>query len=56
MRKLKIWFRATFLGYPYYRVLYKDGKKTTPLYYGEAKGLSEVYNGKLIIDYSLNNF
>ena len=51
MKKVKIWFRAVFLDYPFWRVYYKDGKKTRLLYYREAKGLADVFNGKLKIDY-----
>lgn len=54
MSKIITWYRAVFLGYPYWRVTYKTGERTYPLYYGEAKGLKEVFNGKLWIDYSLN--
>jgi hypothetical protein len=51
MKKIIVWFRATFQDYPFYRVTYKDGKRTHPLYYREAKGLKDVFNGKLWIDY-----
>ncbi len=55
MKKFKIWFCAWFLDYPYWRVTYKsDGRKTHLLHYGEAKPLSEIFNGKLWIDYSVN--
>ncbi len=53
MRNVKIWFRAHFGDWPYWRVLYRNGEKTRLLYYNEAKGLSEVFNGKLYIDYSI---
>lgn len=54
MRRLRIWFRANFLDYRYWRVQYKDGVKTIKLHYAEAKGLAEVFNGKLYIDYTVN--
>lgn len=53
MKKLKIWFRAHFLDYPYWRVTYKDGKRTHALYWAEANGLKECFNGKIWIDYSI---
>ena len=53
MKKLKIYFRATFLDWPYWRVTYKNGEQTQRLFYREAKGLSEVFNGKLWIDYTI---
>lgn len=56
MRKIKIWFRAVFLRYPYYRVTYKDGRQTYGLEREEAKGLSECFNGKMWIDYSITRF
>lgn len=46
------WWKATMLDYPYWRVTYKDGKRTRLLYWREAKGLKEVFNGKLWIDYN----
>lgn len=51
MEKFRIWFRANFLDYRYWRVTYKDGKETRLLYYAEAKGLKDVFGGKLWIDY-----
>jgi hypothetical protein len=53
MKKLRIWFRVVWSDYPYWRVLYKDGKRTTLLYWREANGLAQVFNGKLIIDYTV---
>ena len=60
MRKhIKIWFRAIFLNYPYWRVTYSPedvhcaNKKTRLLYYGEAKSLKDVFGGKLWIDYTV---
>lgn len=52
--KLKIWFRAIFLDYWYWRVKYNDGRITRRLSYGEAKSLKDFFGGKLYIDYSLN--
>jgi len=54
MRKLKIWFKAVWLDYPYWRVTYKDGKRTRLLHWIEANGLAETFNGKSWIDYSVN--
>jgi len=51
MKKLRIWFRAHFLDYPYWRVDYENGERTRLLYYREAFGCSKVFNGKLYIDY-----
>lgn len=51
MRKIRIWFMATCQDWPFWRVYYKDGKRTRPLYYRETKGLADVFNGKLVIDY-----
>jgi len=46
------WWKATMLDYPYWRVTYKDGKRTRLLYWREANGLKDVFNGKLWIDYN----
>lgn len=54
MRKLKVWFRANFKDYPYWRVRYKDGRITRLLYHREAYGLAKVFKGKIKIDYSVN--
>lgn len=51
MRKIKIWYLAWFCDYPFFRVIYKDGKRTMPLYNPEATGLRDTFKGKLIIDY-----
>lgn len=40
--------------WPYWRVTYEDGRHSRPLYYKEAKGLSQVFNGKLWIDYDID--
>lgn len=53
MNKIKIWFHANFLDYQYWRVTYKDGRQTRLLFYSEAKGLAETFNGKLRIDYTV---
>jgi len=52
---LKIWWRATVLDYPYWRVSYKDGSRTRLLQHAEAKGCADVYGGKLFIDYTVRN-
>lgn len=52
--KIVIWFRAVFLDYPYWRIHYKDGKKSYLLYYAEAKSVAETFNGKVKIDYTVN--
>lgn len=49
--RIKFWFMAVFQDHPFWRVTYKDGKRTHPLYYAEAKGLKEVFDGELWIDY-----
>jgi hypothetical protein len=46
------WWKAVMLDYPYWRVTYNDGNRTRLLYRREAKGLKEVFNGKLWIDYN----
>lgn len=57
MNNFLIWWRAVFLDYPYWRVEYEENRpdgtteQTHLLYYDEAKGLSEVYNGRKYIDY-----
>jgi len=51
MEKVIIWFKAHYQNYPFWRVEYKDKKKTCLLYHSEAKSLSEVFNGRLYIDY-----
>jgi len=48
---VRTWFRANFQDYPYWRVTYKDGKRTRLLYWGEAHSLKQVFGGKLCIDY-----
>lgn len=53
MKNLLIWYKAVWLDYPYWRVIYKDGQRTRLLYWREANGLKEVFNGKLIIDYTI---
>lgn len=52
---ITIWWKTTMLDYPYWRVIYKDGKRTRLLYWCEAKGLAKTFNGKLRIDYSVND-
>lgn len=47
----RIWWLAWLCNYPFFRVIYKDGKRTMPLYEREATGLRDVFKGKLIIDY-----
>jgi len=51
MKKIKIWLLAWVCNYPFFRVIYKDGKRTRPLYQAEASVLKDVFNGKIIIDY-----
>lgn len=55
MKKLRIFIRACFYDYPYWRVLYKDGDKTRLLYHNEAKELKQTFGGRLIIDYKVLN-
>lgn len=42
--------------WPVYRVTYKDGERTRPLTYAEAKGCAEVFGGKVWIDYQTAYF
>lgn len=51
MKNLKIWWLAWMCDYPFFRVLYKDGQKTSPLHQAEASGLRDVFKGKMFIDY-----
>ncbi len=53
MRKFKIWWKAKMLDYPYWRVLYKDGRTTRLLRFIEARSVAETFDGKLYIDYNL---
>ena len=55
MRKLKIWWLAWVRGYPFFRVIYKNGERTYPLYESEAIGLRDVFDGKMIVDYEYAN-
>ena len=48
---LLIWWRANFQDWPYWRVTYKDGVRTRLLFWREANGCKETFNGKLWIDY-----
>ncbi len=50
-KHLTIWYRAIFLDYWYWRVKFKDGKKSYLLSYGEAKSIQLFQGGKLYIDY-----
>ncbi len=54
-RKIKIWFRAVVLDYPYWRVTYKDGGITRLLLLGEAVSLVFIWGGRLWIDYDVLN-
>ena len=51
MKKFRVWWMANILNYPFWRVSYRDGKLSRLLYYKEAKGLTDVFNGILWIDY-----
>lgn len=57
MRRLKIWYRAVILDYPYWRVRYTKGplggEITYLLHYREASGISGVFGGILYIDYTV---
>lgn len=55
MRKVIRWLLAHTTLRCYWRVTYKDGSRTFPLSYPEAKGCADVFNGKLWIDYTLKN-
>ncbi|GAB3164608.1 hypothetical protein GCM10027291_06300 [Telluribacter humicola] len=52
MKRFVMWFEAHFLGYPYYRVTYQDSRITRLLTYSEAKALTEIFHGKLWLDYN----
>lgn len=53
-RKYRYWrFRWWLFNagdWPIYRVTYKNGERTRPLQYLEAKSLTEVWTGKLWLD------
>lgn len=51
MTNIKIWFRAVFLDYPYWRLTYPDGGMTRKLTWFEAYSLKQTFGGKLWIDY-----
>ena len=51
IKQIRIWFMDKFQNYPFWRVVYPDGTMSRPLYISEARGLAEVYQGKLIIDF-----
>lgn len=53
MRKFRIWFRANWFDWPYWRVTYKDGKRTYPLHLAEAKGLRDTFSGTMWLDYTI---
>lgn len=52
-RKLKIFFRAVMFDWPYWRVEYRDGRHTRLLYYRDAQGLADAFDGRLYIDYKV---
>ena len=49
-KSILVYYKAIFLNYPYWRVIYPDGKRTYRLYWCEANSLKQVFGGKLIID------
>lgn len=51
MKKIKVWWRAVFGNYPYWRTYYNNGDVTRLLYYYEAKNMADVFGGKVRIDY-----
>jgi hypothetical protein len=51
MKKFIRWYKARILDWPYYRVLYQDGKRTVLIYRREAIGLRDVFKGEMYIDY-----
>jgi hypothetical protein len=55
-RVIKIWYRAVLRDWTYWRVTYKDGRRTRLLSYAEAKSLKDVFGGVLWIDYSTTKF
>lgn len=50
-RKINIWFAVHINDWPVYRVTYKNGEKTYPLHYAEAKGCRDVFGGNLWVDW-----
>lgn len=56
MKKIWKWWIANSTDRRVWRVTYSDGKRTHLLPYEEAKGLSEVFNGILWIDYENGYF
>ena len=51
-RNVKIWFRAYFLGYAYWR-LTKDGHTTELLNWKDAASYALFWGGKIWIDYAV---
>lgn len=52
IRIIIIWFRAQFLGYPYWRVTYNNVERSTRLLEKhEALVLADIFGGKVWIDY-----
>jgi hypothetical protein len=56
IKKLVRWYKANLRDYPYWRVIYKDGRRTRLLYWREANGLAKVFEGKLVIDYETTDY
>ena len=52
LRIIIISWKASVWDYPYWRVTYKDGKRTRLLYYREAIGLKDVFDGRMWIDFN----
>lgn len=46
---LLTYYKAIFLNYPYWRVVYPNGERTYKLCLAEANSLKKVFGGKLII-------
>lgn len=51
MKKFKIWWYATIYDFNFYRVIYLDSKRTSPISRITAKNLKSIFGGKIIIDY-----
>lgn len=56
INKFRKWVTAHTTNYPVWRVTYQDGERTYCLPYLEARGLKQVFNGKMWIDYDKGFF
>lgn len=56
MQKIKKWFIAQLTNKPVWRATYRDGRITRLMSYNECKGYTDVYGGKVWIDYQQGIF